>query len=132
MGTHVMSTWFWLKNRVSQKWYRSHVNHRKASLYRRVLSLVIFLIFAKYFVLISRPCSRSTKPNFYGYLLSFSFAFLDDKEVDSEEACLCMPRRNVVPTEFHSDGRCAGYFPRTPRTLLLALGYSEPNSLLAP
>jgi hypothetical protein len=36
------------------------------------------------------------------------------------------PHRNVVPTESHSDGQCAGYFPRTLRTLLLALGYSEP------
>jgi hypothetical protein len=36
------------------------------------------------------------------------------------------PRRNVMPTESHSDGQCAGYFPRTLRTLLLALGYSEP------
>jgi hypothetical protein len=36
------------------------------------------------------------------------------------------PRRNVVPTESHSDGQNAGYFPRTLRTLLLALGYSEP------
>jgi hypothetical protein len=36
------------------------------------------------------------------------------------------PRRNAVPTESHSDGQCAGYFPRTLRALLLALGYSEP------
>jgi hypothetical protein len=36
------------------------------------------------------------------------------------------PCRNVVPTESHSDGQCAGYFSRTLRTLLLALGYSEP------
>jgi hypothetical protein len=36
------------------------------------------------------------------------------------------PHRNVVPTESHSDGQNAGYFPRTLRTLLLALGYSEP------
>jgi hypothetical protein len=35
-------------------------------------------------------------------------------------------RRNVVPTESHSDGQYAGYFPRTLRTMLLALGYSEP------
>jgi hypothetical protein len=35
-------------------------------------------------------------------------------------------RRNTVPTESHSDGLCAGYFPRTPRTLLLAPGYSKP------
>jgi hypothetical protein len=35
------------------------------------------------------------------------------------------PRRNVVPTESHSDGQNAGYFPRTLRTVLLALGYSE-------
>jgi hypothetical protein len=31
-----------------------------------------------------------------------------------------------MPTEFHSDGQHAGYFPRTMWTLLLALGYSEP------
>jgi hypothetical protein len=36
------------------------------------------------------------------------------------------PRRNVVPTESHSDAQNAGYFPRTLRTMLLALGYSEP------
>jgi hypothetical protein len=36
------------------------------------------------------------------------------------------PHRNVVPTESHSDGQSAGYFLRTLRTLLLALGYSEP------
>jgi hypothetical protein len=36
------------------------------------------------------------------------------------------PRRNVVPTESHSDGQNAEYFPRTLRTVLLALGYSEP------
>jgi hypothetical protein len=37
------------------------------------------------------------------------------------------PRRNVVPTESHSDGYNAGYFPMTLRTMLLALGYSEPS-----
>jgi hypothetical protein len=31
-----------------------------------------------------------------------------------------------VPTESHSDGQRAGYFPRTLWTLLLALGYNEP------
>jgi hypothetical protein len=36
------------------------------------------------------------------------------------------PRRNVVPTESHSDGQNVGYFLRTLRTVLLALGYSEP------
>jgi hypothetical protein len=36
------------------------------------------------------------------------------------------PRRNVVPTESHNDGQNAGYFLRTLRTVLLALGYSEP------
>jgi hypothetical protein len=35
-------------------------------------------------------------------------------------------RRNPVPTESHSDGQNAGYFPRTLWTVLLALGYSEP------
>jgi hypothetical protein len=31
-----------------------------------------------------------------------------------------------MPTESHSDGQRAGYFSRTLRTVLLALGYSEP------
>jgi hypothetical protein len=35
------------------------------------------------------------------------------------------PHRNVVPPESHSDGQHAGYFLRTLRTLLLALGYSD-------
>jgi hypothetical protein len=35
------------------------------------------------------------------------------------------PHRNVVPTESHNDGQDAGYFPRTLRTVLLALGSSE-------
>jgi hypothetical protein len=35
------------------------------------------------------------------------------------------PHRNVMPMESHSDGQHAGYFPRTLRTLLQALGYSE-------
>jgi hypothetical protein len=36
------------------------------------------------------------------------------------------PRRNAVPTESHSDGQRAGYFPRTLRIMLLALGYIKP------
>jgi hypothetical protein len=35
-------------------------------------------------------------------------------------------RRNAVPTESHSDGQDAGYFPRTLWTVLLAPGSSEP------
>jgi hypothetical protein len=34
--------------------------------------------------------------------------------------------RNVVPTESHNDGQNASYFPRTLRTVLLALGSIEP------
>jgi hypothetical protein len=37
------------------------------------------------------------------------------------------PHRDAVPTESHSDGQDAGYFPRTLRTVLLALGSSEPT-----
>jgi hypothetical protein len=37
------------------------------------------------------------------------------------------PHGNVVPTESHSDGQDVGYFPRTLRTVLLALGSSEPS-----
>jgi hypothetical protein len=36
------------------------------------------------------------------------------------------PRRDVMPTESHSDGQEAGYFPRTLRTVLLALGSIKP------
>jgi hypothetical protein len=36
------------------------------------------------------------------------------------------PRRKAVPTESHSDGQDVGYFPRTLRTVLLALGSSKP------
>jgi hypothetical protein len=36
------------------------------------------------------------------------------------------PHRDAVPTESHSDGQDAGYFLRTLRTVLLALGASEP------
>jgi hypothetical protein len=35
------------------------------------------------------------------------------------------PRRDAVPTESHSDSLDAGYFPRTLRTVLLALGSSK-------
>jgi hypothetical protein len=38
-----------------------------------------------------------------------------------------LPHRNVVTTESHSDGQNVGYFPRTLRTVLLALGSSEPS-----
>jgi hypothetical protein len=37
-----------------------------------------------------------------------------------------LPHRNAVPMESHSDGQNAGYFPRTLRIVLLALGSSEP------
>jgi hypothetical protein len=36
------------------------------------------------------------------------------------------PRGNVVAMESHSDGQNVGYFPRTLRDVLLAIGYSEP------
>jgi hypothetical protein len=36
------------------------------------------------------------------------------------------PRRNVVPTESHSNGQNASYFPMTLQTVLLVLGSSEP------
>jgi hypothetical protein len=36
------------------------------------------------------------------------------------------PCRNAVPTESHGDGQDAGYFPTTTRTMILALGSSEP------
>jgi hypothetical protein len=36
------------------------------------------------------------------------------------------PHRNAMPIESHNDGQNAGYFPSTLRTMLLALGSSEP------
>jgi hypothetical protein len=40
---------------------------------------------------------------------------------------VCAPlHRNDVPMESHSDGQDAGYFLRTLRTVLVALGSSEP------
>jgi hypothetical protein len=39
---HTMSTQFWHKYWVWQKWYRSRVNRRNASLVRRVISLIFF------------------------------------------------------------------------------------------
>jgi hypothetical protein len=40
---------------------------------------------------------------------------------------VCAPLcRNIVPTESHNNGHDAGYFPRTLRTVLLALGSNEP------
>jgi hypothetical protein len=36
------------------------------------------------------------------------------------------PRRNAVPTESHSDGQNAGYFLRILRTVIQAMGSSEP------
>jgi hypothetical protein len=49
LDIHTMSTWFFLQNWVWQKWYQSRVNRWNASLDRRVLSLVLFLVFAKIF-----------------------------------------------------------------------------------
>jgi hypothetical protein len=48
------------------------------------------------------------------------------KQTARKHACV-PPRRNVVPTESHSDGQNDGYFPRTLRTVILALGYNEPT-----
>jgi hypothetical protein len=38
-----------------------------------------------------------------------------------------LPRRNVAPTESHSDGQNVGYFSKTLWIVLLALGCSEPT-----
>jgi hypothetical protein len=40
------------------------------------------------------------------------------------------PCRRLVPTESHSDRQNTGYFPRTLRSVLLALGSSEPPVLI--
>jgi hypothetical protein len=39
---HMMSIWFWHKNRVWQKWYQSRVNRRNASQVRRLLFFIQF------------------------------------------------------------------------------------------
>jgi hypothetical protein len=56
-------------------------------------------------------------------LLFFKMARMKLTARKHVRASLC---RNAVPMESHSDGQRAGYFLRTLRTLLLALGYSEP------
>jgi hypothetical protein len=58
-GPCVWNKWSWahmrwilgfgLKNWVWQKWYQSHVNRRNASLFTRVFSLVLSLVFEKIF-----------------------------------------------------------------------------------
>jgi hypothetical protein len=47
-------------------------------------------------------------------------------KLTSRKTVRAPPHRIVVPTESHSDGQNVGYFLRTLRTVLLALGYSEP------
>jgi hypothetical protein len=47
----------------------------------------------------------------------------------SEDVC-ALPHWNAVPTESHSDGQRAGYFPRTLQILLFVLGYGEPHILI--
>jgi hypothetical protein len=47
-------------------------------------------------------------------------------ELTSRNHVRVPPRRNDVPTESHSDGQNACYFPRTLQTVLLALGSSKP------
>jgi hypothetical protein len=42
------------------------------------------------------------------------------------------PHWNAMPIESHSDGQNANYFPRTLRTVLLALGSSEPPASSEP
>jgi hypothetical protein len=71
LGTHAMSTWFYLQNWVWQKWYQSCINRRNASLERRVISLVVFWVFAKIFYSNLSPLFWFTKSNLNGYLLSF-------------------------------------------------------------
>jgi hypothetical protein len=52
--------------------------------------------------------------------------FLDGKsEATARKHVRAPPRRNVVLMVSHSDGQNDGYFPRTLRTVLLTLGYSE-------
>jgi hypothetical protein len=48
------------------------------------------------------------------------------RKLTARKHVLALSRRNAVPTESHSDGQNVGYFPRTLRTVLPALGYSEP------
>jgi hypothetical protein len=47
-------------------------------------------------------------------------------KLTAEKHVRAPPCRTVVPMESHSDGQNAGYFLRTLRTMLLALGFSEP------
>jgi hypothetical protein len=60
------------------EWYQSRVNRRNANLVRRVLSLILFLVFAKIFSSISHLCFLIYNSDFNDYLLLLSFSFLDD------------------------------------------------------
>jgi hypothetical protein len=60
----------------------------------------------------------------YSHLLLF-FQMAMVKLTARKHVC-APPHRNAVPMESHSDGQNAGYFLRTLRTVLLALGYNEP------
>jgi hypothetical protein len=55
-----------------------------------------------------------------------SFLFYMTRKLIARKHVRAPPSKNVVPTESRSDGQHAGYILRTLRTLLLALGYSEP------
>jgi hypothetical protein len=75
----------------------------------------------------SRLCFSFTKSNFNDYLLLSSSLSLDVRaKLTVRKHVRASPRRNAMPTESHSDGQNDGYFPRTLRTVLLKLGYSEP------
>jgi hypothetical protein len=90
LGIHIMSIWLWHKNRVWQKWYQSLVNHRIASLDRRVLSLILFLVFPKkYFCSNFLLLLLIYKTGLLWLFTLVSFSFLDDEEVYSDKAHLC-------------------------------------------
>jgi hypothetical protein len=83
----MMSTQFWRKNRVWQKWYQSRVNCRNASLVRRVLSLILSSIICETTLFLYLIFALE-KLNFYSYLPFPTFPSLDGKdEVDGKEAC---------------------------------------------
>jgi hypothetical protein len=89
---HTMSTWFWHKNRVWQKWCQSHINCRNASLDRRVLSESYFKYLQKYiYILFWYLAFASNLQNLILMVIySRLLLFLDGKsEADSEEVRLC-------------------------------------------
>jgi hypothetical protein len=60
------------------------------------------------------------------YTFLLSLLWMARMKLTAKKHVRAPPSRNVVPVGSHSDGQDDGHFPRTLRTVLLALGSSKP------